>query len=391
MEIAAYGIRSIGGTAAYGGVDGGQQWFEGSSEVIKGEISRDVLTRFFAPLSDVQDRAIPEWPNQDGVINVIAKPAAWYIVHTFQPRHSIARSVPLWLCVRLDQKDLASGMVLGPTLSWLDECRRDESLFEGERVTWFDREKPSGPSISKIDELRSIRCVFDELILGTGVEKQSLRSPAYWQGVERVVRGLLDLPRMGSQQVRISIQIEATGRPSEIPGVAPPDFEISTCDGASRNNRSFVLRGVRDEELITSSSPEAIVKAAWARFVERIDRSNNDDIEGRERISPLELLLGWRAGRETLTFPDLVDPPLYLVPPLEVRESEVEQWCRELWAHSVEYARERLSEVVSEIANGDSRHPILLDEITGLVMASPAVHERDEKALGSLLRTCIPD
>ncbi|MDB3961498.1 hypothetical protein N9411_00610 [bacterium] len=154
MEIAAYGIRSIGGTAAYGGVDGGQQWFEGSSEVIKGEISRDVLTRFFAPLSDVQDRAIPEWPNQDGVINVIAKPAAWYIVHTFQPRHSIARSVPLWLCVRLDQKDLASGMVLGPTLSWLDECRRDESLFEGERITWFDREKPSGPSISKIDELR---------------------------------------------------------------------------------------------------------------------------------------------------------------------------------------------------------------------------------------------
>lgn len=397
MKIGAYGVKNLGETAQFGGISGGQQWLAGSSEEIQAELGPDVLRAFFPELEKVEERSVSSWPNQDGVFYILANRNAWYVVHTFQPRYSIARSIPLWLCVLVPGSEMKKENRLASIFSWLNASRQNPAILEGEEIGWFSTLPPESGHDLDIEDLRAASEVFDSVLIGRDRTVRAFDDEGYWRGMQLVIGGLLESLPPG-EQIHSSFRLEPSGVYPKRMGTSTPDLELQIGSEVGDWTSPLVFRGVNDADWfshmaesvgISNVNVRDVVRLGIQRWVEDVAAGRQTSQDGdRSGFGPL--LEASREAGVQRRFCDYAEPPLGLVPPNEISADQSSDWGRAVWRINERMGMVRVDELCEDFkrsggVDSDCRR------VAALLVESPASSSRSADEILKILARLLPE
>ena len=301
IALGAFGVPGGHGGAAW---ERGQQWLAGTAARFSGGgLDRARLDAWFPSLQECADRRPPDVRGQEGIVHVRLRGGQWYLVHCFQPHYSIARSVPLWLCVSAPAESVASGMLVSSLGRLLLDGRRSVEHSGGSVEAWLrsSTELPANPP-PVVADLRRVRSLANLLASRGESPVQLPLDENAWRALQLMIEAAWSM-REGATEtasgVWCGVRIEPSG---SLVGKAQPDLLVHAVrDAATLAADPFECRGVPDAKLL--------------------------------EVIPLRTILAATLSvmKPDSKFDEVLRPPVFCLPADRVEPEEVDEWVVSQW------------------------------------------------------------
>jgi hypothetical protein len=338
----AYGLAMEGGTARQG-----QGWLEGSDAEFLG-LTRVTLERRF-PVPECGDDQPSDLPFP-GMIHVRGQRDSWIAVHSFRPRFSAARHVPMWACVRIGSRQFGMGMLLAPAVRSLVQLRKDMDAALCGAEGWIaDRRLEAGPP-PDVQDFRALCALADEPI----GQRLDIWQDTLWRGVQLQIEAVADL--IGRERVALVVMIDGAPVPT-----------------AGEQDQAWIL-----EATTAGSKPMAVEPVTCGRIA---------DSEMVARLGVREVVrsgIQAAAIRPSGHLADRVTVPLELRPIGEISLSESAHWASAVWRAGLAVPCMRELHKRMSIGAGPGIDAALLAE---LLSQSPSARSGDPVGLSKTLRS----
>ena len=283
-----------------------------------------------------------------GVIHVQLRPGGLYIVLCCQPKYSARRSVPLWLCCKIETEDFKtkSNVLIRNIVHELSRFRDAINDGESKPSDFFsiklDDSMPISGIPSELVLLRASSWLASSLLFTSRASSEIPGTDEVWLATAALLRAVVTGDLTGSirRPASFCFPLEGEGRLfTNLPDDKRP-IEFRPILSRELRLGSLASRGVADEELIQAIGLEKLLEAlAKAIFIsEEPDARSLDDL-----------------------FHHLV--PLELVPHNLVRPDEFQKWGEKVGVDPAK-ANQAIEEIHGKLrrsepdANDDAQQPL---------------------------------